>query len=597
MMVGDDPWWLPGCRQNIAKIPGGVLCDEQHCTDSQNYWHMVCSCQSPYGNGCPTPPTPNCCSYTATSPIYVSGPKPCYCCCGCLANETLVHSGKLATKAIKEFMVGDPVYVAMDAQLTSWREVPVQFSSGTGDNAVSDMIEIRFGAPESRHSVVATRSQLFMVQGNKLKRASRLVPQQDSLMRPDGSLLAVRDLTAGKFTGGVHAIATTDLVSKDPAGHLMIYNGVVGGDYALQVTDLGKANPELLVDGHEDLPEFGTRAYAEKYAHLFADTLKAYAADATYEDDEHTPGFEPLAAALRPRIHGESTAFITDQQAEDILKNAPREPPYSGAGKDILNYLFKIYRGFYPNITFYLDDANEQPNAYSLREFGSAFVVVNGGLIRTDAIQYEALAFVIAHQIGVLQGGDPKDPEGYTCRGQADYTPFLAVFPYVWFGVYSHPMVQPAIDQITRFFDYIDLEHRGGIPGDTCNGISIDCRVRSMVASYNVQPLPECAGGPPTATLAVTGATAAEDGLTVTVTFNEKVDVATAELPGNYSFSPLAPTAKAKAAADGLSVTVSADFRPDTDYLVKVEDVLSATGHPLIDAKSTAAFRTPPPVG
>jgi hypothetical protein len=225
----------------------------------------------------------------------------------------------------------------------------------------------------------------------------------------------------------------------------MIYNGVVGGDYALQVTDLGKANPELLVDGHEDLPEFGTRAYAEKYAHLFADTLKAYAADATYEDDEHTPGFEPLAAALRPRIHGESTAFITDQQAEDILKNAPREPPYSGAGKDILNYLFKIYRGFYPNITFYLDDANEQPNAYSLREFGSAFVVVNGGLIRTDAIQYEALAFVIAHQIGVLQGGDPKDPEGYTCRGQADYTPFLAVFPYVWFGVYSHPMVHPVL--------------------------------------------------------------------------------------------------------------------------------------------------------
>jgi hypothetical protein len=83
----------------------------------------------------------------------------------------------------------------------------------------------------------------------------------------------------------------------------------------------------------------------------------------------------------------------------------------------------------------------------------------------------------------------------------------------------------------------------------------------------------------------------------VTVTFNEKVDVATAELPGNYSISPLAPTTKAKAAADGLSVTVSADFLPDTYYLVKVEDVLSATGHPLIDDKSTAAFRTPPPVG
>lgn len=587
-----DPWWLPGCKDNIAKLPNAVLCSEQHCTDAQNYSHAICNCESPYSNGCPNPPTSGCCSYTATSPIYVSGPTPCYCCCGCLSSETQVNIGGTDTKAIKEFVVGDPVYVAMDASLSEWQQMPVLFSAGTGTDSVSDMIQIRFGAVGSSETVVATRSQLFMVQGGRLKRASTLVPMMDSLVRPDGTQAPVLDLTAGKFTGGVHAIATSVLVTTNIAGHLMIFNGVVGGDYSLQLTDLEKANPDLLVEGHAGLPEFGTKAYATKYAHLFANTLRAYPADAEYNETANAKGFKPLVESGR-RPASDGHAFISARQAEDILDNAPRQPPYSGAGKDILNYLFRLYRGFYPGITFYLDDANESPNAYSVREYGTPFVVVNGGLIRTDAIQYESLAFIIAHQIMVLQGGEPMDAQGYTCRGQADYTALLAVFPYVWFGLYSHPMVEPAFEQITKFYGYIDIDNRQGIPGDTCNGISIDCRLSTMQAAWQVAPLPECAGGPPTATLEVTGATATPDGLSVVVSFNEEVDVVTAELPGNYAFNPLVPATKAVVGTDAKSVTVDAAFTPDTRYLVTAEGVLSATGHPLIPSKSSAPFTTP----
>jgi hypothetical protein len=592
-----DPPWLPGCIDNVNKLPGGKLCSVQHCEDSATYWHAVCNCQPPFQNGCTgTPPPPGCCSYTATSPIYVIGPDPCYCCCGCFANDTLVAVDATERKEIKEFVVGDLVYVAMDPDLSTWDQLPVVFSSGTGPESTGDMIQVRFGDPEAPEKIVSNRAQLFLVKGNKLKRASKLVPKHDWLARPDGSFAEVLDLTTGKFKGGLHQISTSETLTTKWEGHLLNANGVVCGDYSLQITDLETAAPEMLVEGHADLPEFGTREYAEMHAHLFADTLKAHPAGADYSDD-HAANFRPLADLPRPKPPQDGTAFVTDEQAQDILRNAPRQPPHSGAGRDILNYLFKIYRGFYPTITFYLDDANELPNAHSSREYGTDFVVVNGGLIRTNAIQYESLAMVIAHQIGVLMGGDPKDEQGFTCRGQADYGTILAVFPYVWFGIYSFPMVKPAIDQVTNFFSFIDPDHRGGVPGNTCNDISIDCRLETLAAASLLKPLPHCAGGPLTPTLAVTGAVAAEDGLAVTVSFNEAVDVEMAESVGAYAFAPLVAATKATVAADALSATVEAAFDPDTNYMVTVQDVTSAEGDPLIPDKSSATFKTPPPVG
>lgn len=221
------------------------------------------------------------------------------------------------------------------------------------------------------------------------------------------------------------------------------------------------------------------------------------------------------------------------------------------------------------------------------------FVVVNGGLIRTNAVQYESLAFVIAHQLSVLYGGDPKGEDGYTCRGQADYAAILAIFPYVWFGLYAVPLIQPAIGQITKLFEFIDPAHRSGKPGNTCDFISIDCRLSAMNAAANTRVLPECAGGPPTPTLEVTSATPAEDGASVVVAFNEAVDVETAGNAGNYEFAPLVAAKSATVADDALSVTVTAAFTPDTEYEVRVEDVLSSDGHPLVPGKNRAVFKTP----
>jgi hypothetical protein len=97
----------------------------------------------------------------------------------------------------------------------------------------------------------------------------------------------------------------------------------------------------------------------------------------------------------------------------------------------------------------------------------------------------------------------------------------------------------------------------------------------------------------------VTGAVAGTGGNTVTISFNEAVDPATAGEPGHYEFSPLTSATAATVSADAKSVTVTAAFTPDTEYTVRVVDVTSADGHPIIPSQSRATFKTPaaPPTG
>jgi hypothetical protein len=600
-MANGTPPWLPGCLENLAKIEGAVLCPEQHCADSNTYLHAVCYCQAPYQNGCTgTNPPANCCSYTATSPVIIFNKDGtnCYCCCGCFANDTQVAVDATTTKAVQLFLIGDPVYVAADPSLESWIQLPVEFSSGTADyGAQNTLILIGFGDSDDPKYIISNREQLFLMPDRKLKRASRLVPGRDQLLLQDGTPVPVLDLTVGKFKKGVHQIATSLTPTTNMDGHLILANGVVSGDYALQVTDIERVRPELMAEGHASLPEFGTKEYGEKYAHLLASSFKAH-------EPNHTPQqldksvFEPFGVKGPVRIPDHAECFVTKKQAEDLLEFAPHAPAYSGAGMDITNYLFKLFRGFYPGVVFYLDEENELPNAYSWIEFDVPFVVITGGLIRTNAIKYESLAFVIAHELGHLYGGPPQDERGYTCTGMADYAALLAIFPYVWFGRYAAPMMQPAYDQITQLYSYITPENRQGKPGNTCMYISIECRVQCMDAAMSTKALPECAGGPLTPTLEVTGAEATIEGdeVFVIVTFNEAVDPNTAQDIGNYAFEPLATAFSATVEdTDPAKVKLKVDITPNIEYTVTVEGVVSADGHPLVYGKNTATFELQQP--
>jgi hypothetical protein len=267
-LTGDfaDPWWLPQCLENIEKIPGAVMCPDQACLDSKTYLHAICNCQPPYQNGCVPPP--GCCLSTPSTAVLVYGrdPGPCYCCCGMADAAMAVAVDHTTFKPIHEFSVGDTVLVATKPDLSAWEQVPVAFSSGTGPGSDSPTIQIRYGDPSHPDVIITSSGQLFLVVGGKLKQASRLVAGRDQLVGADGAAVPIIDLIGGIAADTLHRIATSTGPATSLAGHLMVANGVMCGDYALQLGNLEEAAPNLLVAGHAGLPELGSAAYTQRYA-------------------------------------------------------------------------------------------------------------------------------------------------------------------------------------------------------------------------------------------------------------------------------------------------------------------------------------------
>lgn len=588
--LSDDPWWYAPCLATI-KMMGGEPCgtDFSHCNTTiiQRYAEAICSCAPGYPDGCAgTNPPPNCCSYTAASPIPVISDN-CYCCCGCMANHTPVAVSATEYKSIEDFAINDRVYVADDVSLQTWRQRLVEWSSGTGPGT-NTMIKVTYGDADDNDYLIVNRAQPFLMSDRTLKLATKLVPGTDALVTGAGTARPVLALEIGSFDQGLHHIATSTQPATSPNQHLILAKGIVCGDWALQVA-LTTANAVSLgfAAGHADDPELGTTAYEEANPDLTVTPFSAAIMEHVGSADD--PRFTAFGASST-QIPEDAPGFLTQDQAWELQGAVPQLPPTSDAGKAVMFYLFKLFNAFYPEIGFYLDNENTLPNAYAFNAYGQRFVVVTGGLIRTQGVGFEMLAFVLARAMASFDGGPPLNDAGYSCTGQADYAAIAGVILQVWIGLQSAPIVKGAMTQVSALFGNI-VQNRGGT--NTCMGVSLDCRIQAMQAAYDLLPLPQCAGGPPDPALEVSSAagSAGDPHGTVTVTFSLPVDPDTASELGNYAFDPLVDSYSARVADDDRSsVVISADVTAGQEYTVKVTGVLSIEQQPLVPQHSSATF-------
>jgi hypothetical protein len=170
----------------------------------------------------------------------------CYCCCGGAAHLPMMSTGPDEITASYEIGVGDRVLAASGPDLKSWTPLPVAFSAGVGPDPAYPLIEIRYGDEARPSSVAAAPNQPFLVPGAKLKRASRLIPGQDELVSPEGEPVPILEVHRDLPSRGLHRIATSAGPATEIAGHLLAANGVVCGDYALELADLEGAMPAVL---------------------------------------------------------------------------------------------------------------------------------------------------------------------------------------------------------------------------------------------------------------------------------------------------------------------------------------------------------------
>jgi len=262
------PPWYQQCLDNIKKIPGAVPCPQEVCTNAPNgrQIHMLCTCQPPYLNGCLNNPTPGCCAYGPSSPIFViSNNGGCYCCCGNVYSYAAIATGKNNSVSADQLKKGDMVYAPKDASLKEWSSVPLQFVSFSNTSAENAQVSISYrDAKGKEQQLIVPARQLMLLPGKKFKEAQKLVPGIDQLVNKDGKAVDIETVLAGTFTALVAYISSVAAPAADPEGHLLSIDGFIAGDYSLSL-GIGQQH---LTDNHEQLPNAGTTAYKERYPHL-----------------------------------------------------------------------------------------------------------------------------------------------------------------------------------------------------------------------------------------------------------------------------------------------------------------------------------------
>lgn len=593
---------------------GGSPCSDDHCKAAsfQGYKHAICTCTPPYNKGIYVYPDGSC-RHSVGSAIFVfdGGPpnhEPCFCCCGCFAYGTLIHYTIEDSKAIEDYAVGDMVLVADSPDLSSWSQKKVVFSNGAGASAANLLVMVIFETEDGTDYLLCTQNQPFLMSSGRLKTANKLVPGVDELLRHDGSPVMVHALRAGHYDKGVHHISTSLQPATSLDGHLFLAKGIVVGDYSVQIAYETDSSTFPVVEDLHLMPSFDSPEYLQTYDHLVGDehgimTAEAAeymsAGDGTNEQDSPElanlmteVGFNPLAKTKAVNIAGRRS-FFTDDQALELAHNTKEVKRYAPGTvpPTTLGYLFTIYKAFYPDTIFYHDIHALEPNAHSFHMAGTDFVVVNDGLVQLESMTIDSLALVIAHELAHLSGDAPADADGYSCTGQADYQ-IMPIMAGAFFNVHGLQMMSRGLAIIKTLFDAIKV-HRGGGTADTCDDISLDCRLKAMQAPQMGLPLPHCAGGPPDPALKVLGAKmiAKSRSPTVGITFNLAVDPDSGSALGNYiidSAKHLHPNMHG-ASVDTHNpeqVNITFESLPPGEYSIYVTNVLSANHQPLIPQDS-----------
>ncbi|MEO0724885.1 MAG: hypothetical protein AAFZ63_10115 [Bacteroidota bacterium] len=595
---------FPGCEKSVHDLnPSARVCSEQHCdqfTESETF-HQDCNT---FGKGHPLYPVSTSQCINTKSPHDIKEPvngewgwscpdgyalQRCYCCCSCLANGTPVAIPG-GTKAIQLFNQGDEVSVAKyGKEGLSWHTGIVEFSSGSDAGSVATMI---FVDCVDGRQLIASIDHLFLLATGKLKRADRLVPAMDQLMSAEGLPIDIKGTHSGKWTKGLHHIATSPSKNLTLDDHLINSAGIVSGDYYLQINQK-KLIESGIMDGPESSPAHGSADYAEQHQHLAVSTVSAILAG-TNPDDVNTPdGFEHFNPTSTIPIPEHAASFLTEAQAQDILTNKDAEfnDIHISAGEDAIEYLIKVFKGFYPDIQILLDYHSEKFNAYAFEIYETRHIVICGGIARLKGLYSQGYKFIMAQMIARLLRRKPFGDRGFTYVGAADFYATSEVFRNVFF-LAGDDLSNGVLDQMKMVFKLISPKNSAGNPNDLANDPSIKCRYGNLQTGIFGGSVLGCACDD----LALKEASPEkqENGEVVLILkFNKAVDPKSAEKISNYTFSathrevdlPTISDVKTSAAHPEW-VGLQLDKAPNGNFTINVANITAVNGSQLGDSDS-----------
>lgn len=602
---------FPGCEDAIHnQNPDAMICSDQHCTNFAESETFHAGCNT-FGQGHPLYPisTAQCldpATGNITEPIYNSQYKyyscppnlaiqQCYCCCSCLANGTPIAIPD-GIKPIEAFQIGDAIMVgARDAAKLSWQAGTVKFSSGSDAGWPSTMMFIGYADTKK---LIASIDHLFLLASGKLKRADRIVPHQDQLLGTDGTALDITSSASGKWTKGLHHVATDLHFTGTIDGHLINTAGIVSGDYCLQINQ-----HELLKMGlmDEASPAHGSAAFAAANPHLDVTRAAAVRSGAQVANLAMPEGFTAFNPSGTIPFPAGAAQLFTDAQEADIVanKDATFRDLHNDSGFDAINYLVKVFKGFYPDVTILVDQASPRFNTFAYELAGQKTLLIGGEIMRLDKLYADGYKFIVAQGVARLLGATPTDRTGFTYTAAADFYATSSVFRQVFY-LDSDTLPNNALTQMQMVFGFISEANAAGDPDNLANDPAVPCRIGSITTGIFGGDVLPCACSDLALLTAMTDS-ADPAALRLELVFNREIDPASVLDLYNYAFAcsllgaalPKVVSAQVDAsAATTIVLTVTAPLK--VPFTVTVVDIKSTRGS-LLGSEDSAGFSFLPP--
>lgn len=525
----------------------------------------------------------------------------CYCCCSCFANDTLIAIPNGA-KQIFLISKGEQVLAASVGSTSgkmqmNWSTAEVSFSSGTDSKGHQPVMVYISLSGKDTHELICNMDQPFLLADGKYTKAAKLHPGQQ-LVDKDGDPVMVDLISIGSYDGGVHHISTDKPWHKNPDGHLLLAGGVVAGDYTLQL-HFNQLPDTMKEDNYDAKPSLGTPEYEGAHAGKMKRSNVLFEFIGANVQSQHV-GQRQMVSGLFKTYSVETSnipygaqALFTPEQATDIAMNGSQTPLSNPIPVTTFNTIKAQLAGFFPDIDFYFDTLDVTPNIYAFEAYGRKVVQVSGGLARMKGISYEGLFMAMAHGVSCFYGGDPKNSFGYSAVGQADWFAFGVISRLCWIGNPYVAYISAAMNQWQAIFALVSPEHAKGNPLDPLNDPSLDCRFKTIQSAAGGGDLLECAGGVPLPKISLQKATATSDA-DVILNFSLAVDNDSGTNIANYTLSPDAKVISATLdAATGFIVHLKVDMKPDTQYEVTVQNLISILGTGLDPNHESTTFKTP----
>ncbi|MGL4599272.1 MAG: hypothetical protein ACRCYO_17250 [Bacteroidia bacterium] len=156
----------------------------------------------------------------------------CYCCCSGSGGFSATIASPTGDLAVHTLQTGNAVHAGtLQGTTMKWTTQALSLSAGLNSSEAADVITL---VVNGSTKLSVTPDHVLMLANGKLVLAQAL-KISDLLMRADGEVAKITALGLEHLEHAIHSISTDAPFDGTPNGHLITTNGIVNGDYTLQI--------------------------------------------------------------------------------------------------------------------------------------------------------------------------------------------------------------------------------------------------------------------------------------------------------------------------------------------------------------------------